>query len=108
MKNNLNFEDSLKRLDEITGKLEEGNISLDQSLALFEEGIKLSRFCEKKLTETERKIEVLTTAELDTYKDDTDTEGTPDISAAQDGQGNGKKKKKQAAEAEPADENYLF
>jgi exodeoxyribonuclease VII small subunit len=42
------------------GKLEEGNVPLDESLKLFEEGIKLSRFCGNKLEEIERKIEVLT------------------------------------------------
>jgi exodeoxyribonuclease VII small subunit len=54
-----NFESALKRLEEIVQKLEEGNLSLDDSLKLFEEGIQLSRFCTKKLSEAEKKVEKL-------------------------------------------------
>lgn len=53
------FEDALKRLEEIVGKLEDGELALDESLRIFEEGIKLSRFCSGKLEEAERKIEIL-------------------------------------------------
>ena len=48
------FETSLKRLEEIVKKLENGELSLDSALQLFEEGIKLSRFCHTKLEEAER------------------------------------------------------
>jgi len=54
-----NFEDALKRLEEIVEKLEEGDLSLDESLKLFEEGIEISRFCTKKLSEAEKKVEKL-------------------------------------------------
>lgn len=53
------FEDALERLEEIVGKLEEGELALDESLKVFEEGIKLSRFCSGKLEEAEKKIEIL-------------------------------------------------
>ncbi|MFH1259350.1 MAG: exodeoxyribonuclease VII small subunit [Elusimicrobiota bacterium] len=53
------FEKSLLRLDEIAEKLEEGNVSLDESLTLFEEGIKLTRFCNQKLEEAKKKVEIL-------------------------------------------------
>jgi len=56
----LKFEQALKRLEEIVEELEKGNLSLDESLKRYEEGIKLSRFCTKKLEETERKVELLT------------------------------------------------
>lgn len=56
----LKFEEALKRLEKIVEDLEEGNLSLDESLKRYEEGIKLSRFCTNKLEEVERKIEVLT------------------------------------------------
>ncbi|HUU50547.1 MAG TPA: exodeoxyribonuclease VII small subunit [Nitrospinota bacterium] len=56
----IKFENALKRLEEIVGKLEEGNLDLDQSLKLFEEGIKLSKICNKKLKDAEKKIEILT------------------------------------------------
>jgi len=56
----IKFENALKRLEEIVGKLEEGNLDLDQSLELFEEGMKLSKICNKKLKDAEKKIEILT------------------------------------------------
>jgi exodeoxyribonuclease VII small subunit len=53
------FEAALARLAEIVQELEKGDIPLEQSLKLFEEGIKLSRICNKRLEEAERKVEVL-------------------------------------------------
>lgn len=53
------FEDALSRLEEIVQKMEAGDLSLDESLKAFEEGIKLVRLCSKKLEETERRIELL-------------------------------------------------
>ena len=54
------FEDALTRLETIVTQLEEGEVSLDNSLKMFEEGIELSRLCAKKLEEAEKKIEILT------------------------------------------------
>lgn len=54
-----NFEEALERLEQIVQKLEEGDLSLDESLKLFEEGIEISRFCTKKLSEAEKKVEKL-------------------------------------------------
>ena len=54
------FEEAMKRLEEIVQKLEEGNLTLEKSLELFEEGVKLSRFCTKKLEEAHTKIDLLT------------------------------------------------
>ena len=56
----LKFEDGLKRLEEIVAKLESGNLSLDDSLKLFEEGVKLVRFCNERLAEAQQKVELLT------------------------------------------------
>jgi exodeoxyribonuclease VII small subunit len=53
------FETALKKLEEIVKKLENGELSLDSALQLFEEGIKLSRFCHTKLEEAERRVEIL-------------------------------------------------
>jgi exodeoxyribonuclease VII small subunit len=53
------FETALKKLEEIVKKLETGELSLESALALFEEGIKLSRFCHTKLEEAERRVEIL-------------------------------------------------
>ena len=53
------FETSLARLEEIVQELEQGDLSLEKSLKLFEEGIKLSRICNRRLEEAERKVEIL-------------------------------------------------
>lgn len=53
------FETALARLEEIVQKLETGDLPLEQSLKLFEEGVKLSRQCNRQLDEAERKVEVL-------------------------------------------------
>ena len=54
-----NFEVALKRLEEIVKKLESGDLALDSALELFEEGIKLSRFCHTTLGQAERRVEIL-------------------------------------------------
>lgn len=53
------FENAVKRLEEIVGQLEDGEIPLENSLTLFEEGVKLSRFCRSKLDEAEKRISLL-------------------------------------------------
>jgi exodeoxyribonuclease VII small subunit len=53
------FEEALQKLESIVKKLEDGNLSLEESLKAFEEGVRLSRFCSKKLDEAEKKVEVL-------------------------------------------------
>jgi exodeoxyribonuclease VII small subunit len=53
------FETALKRLEEIVRKLEGGDLSLEDSLKAFEEGVKQAAFCSKKLNEAEKRVEVL-------------------------------------------------
>jgi exodeoxyribonuclease VII small subunit len=55
----LKFEDCLARLEQIVGLLEAGNLSLEESLKVFEEGIGLSRHCARYLADAERRIEIL-------------------------------------------------
>lgn len=55
----LDFEQAIKRLEGIVGSLEEGNLTLADSLKIFEEGIKLSRLCTRKLDDAEKKVEIL-------------------------------------------------
>jgi exodeoxyribonuclease VII small subunit len=55
----IKFEDALSRLEMIVNDLEKGGLTLEESLKKFEEGIKLSDYCVKKLEEVEKKIEVL-------------------------------------------------
>jgi exodeoxyribonuclease VII small subunit len=54
-----NFEKALARLENIVAELEKGELALEEALKLFEEGIKISRFCSSKLDEAERKVEIL-------------------------------------------------
>ena len=54
------FENAMKQLENIVHELESGNLSLDDSIKKFEEGIKLSKFCSAKLDETEKRITTLT------------------------------------------------
>lgn len=53
------FEDSLKELAEIVEQLEQGDISLEESLKSFEQGVKLTRTCQKALQEDEQKVQIL-------------------------------------------------
>jgi exodeoxyribonuclease VII small subunit len=54
-----NFESSLAALEKIVRDLERGELPLEKSLELFERGVKLSRECQERLQEAERRIEVL-------------------------------------------------
>ena len=53
------FENALSQLESIVARLEDGDLPLEESLKLFEEGIKRSRFCNQKLNEAQKKVEVL-------------------------------------------------
>lgn len=53
------FEKSLEELEQIVTKLEDGDLPLEDSLELFEKGIKLSRECRDRLSKAERRIEIL-------------------------------------------------
>ena len=56
---NQNFEASLAALEKIVRELERGEMPLEKSLELFERGVRLSRECQERLQEAERRIEVL-------------------------------------------------
>lgn len=55
----LTFEAALARLEQVVADLEGGQLALEQSIARFEEGMKLSQFCAQQLDAIERRIEVL-------------------------------------------------
>ncbi len=55
----LKFEDALARLETIVTELERGDLPLNDSLKMFEEGIKLSKACLKMLDDAERKVEIM-------------------------------------------------
>lgn len=58
-KDSLDFETTLGRLDEITASMEKENVSLEEALALYEEGIRLVRVASERLEDAQRRIKVL-------------------------------------------------
>ena len=70
------FESSLEALEKIVQQLETGDLALEKSLELFEQGIKLSRQCQERLNQAERRIEVLLR----------DNQGRPVVSPFEDAQ----------------------
>jgi exodeoxyribonuclease VII small subunit len=56
----IKFEDALQRLEQIVDQLEAGDLPLEDSLKVFEEGVALARRCAKYLEEAEKRIELLT------------------------------------------------
>lgn len=56
---NTSFEDKMKKLEEIANELEKGELNLDDSVAKFEEGMKLSKECSEMLEKAEKKITML-------------------------------------------------
>lgn len=53
------FEEALEELEKVVEQIESGELSLEDSLAAFEEGVRLVKYCNQKLTEVEKKIELL-------------------------------------------------
>lgn len=58
-KEELSFEELMKRLEEVTNKLEKEELNLDESVALFEEGMNLSKKCNETLENAEKRIAIL-------------------------------------------------
>ena len=75
----LKFEDCLARLEQIVGRLETGNLPLEESLKIFEEGVALARRCAKYLEDAEQRIEILT-------KDESGALGAKPFSADPEGE----------------------
>lgn len=73
--NDMSFEDALRELEQVVGKLERGEVPLDESIALYERGAALKKRCEAKLKEAEEKVAKLTL----------DGDGTPTGTAPLDG-----------------------
>lgn len=59
MSENMKFEDAVRRLGEVVKALESGDVPLDESIALFEEGMKLSKQCAELLEQAEQKVRFL-------------------------------------------------
>lgn len=67
METEKSFESSLRELEEIVEQLEAGDLPLEESLELFERGVRLSRECQKRLDAAERRVEVLLKDQDGTY-----------------------------------------
>jgi exodeoxyribonuclease VII small subunit len=59
MPGEIDFETALKQLEQIVEQLEAGDLPLERSLELFEQGVRLSRDCQRRLDEAERRVEIL-------------------------------------------------
>jgi exodeoxyribonuclease VII small subunit len=75
----IKFEDALKKLEKIVGDLENGELSLDDSLKKYEEGVKLAQILNKKLESAQKKIETLVKKsdgqfDLEPFEDESETE----------------------------------
>lgn len=75
----VNFENSLRSLEKLVNQLEQGDLSLEESLKAFETGIKLTRECNSKLDEAEQKISLLTGQGDDLKLTDFQDDGSEDI-----------------------------
>ena len=78
------FESSLEALEQIVRQLEEGDLPLEKSLELFEQGIRLSRECQERLGQAERRIEILLRDNqgrptVSEFAAEQDREGVPDL-----------------------------
>ena len=65
-KNDFNFEEKLRELEQLVTRMEDGNLGLEESLEAFENGVKLVKECQQALEAAEQKVKVLTSAEGDT------------------------------------------
>ncbi|MDF2520620.1 MAG: exodeoxyribonuclease small subunit [Clostridia bacterium] len=69
MNKNMTFEQALERLEEIVSKLESGNVSLDESIEIYQEGIMLSKQCSGMLQEAEGKVMAIVNKEQDVLEE---------------------------------------
>ena len=80
------FEQALKKLEQIVEHLESGDLGLEEALKQYEEGVRLADFCSKRLTEAEKRVEVLMKTDLGKFK-------TTPFEEKEDGKGRKKKEK---------------
>ena len=65
-----NFEENLKKLEEIVDKLESGDVGLEKSVQLYEEGMKIKKLCDKKLKDIEMQIKKIKIEDNKVVKED--------------------------------------
>lgn len=81
-KDETNFEDSMKRLEEIVARLENPELGLEEGMALYKEGVQCSRFCREKLEKAQHELEIWQNgaampANIKDYGDDKDSYEVP-------------------------------
>jgi len=74
-KNYKDFEAAVTRLEEITELLESGEIKLEEAIKLYTEGLEIAVFCDKKLSEAEKKVKIITEKNGIVSEDEFDTDG---------------------------------
>jgi exodeoxyribonuclease VII small subunit len=74
----LNFEASIKELETLVNKMEEGNLNLEDSLKYFERGVTLTRQCQQALADAEQKVKILLEKEGKTGLQDFEPEDPPE------------------------------
>ena len=70
MSKEINFEETIKKLEVITNELEKGDLNLDESVEKFEEGMKLSKICNEILEDAEKRISILIKKDETTCEED--------------------------------------
>ena len=75
----IDFEDALKKLETIVSKLESGNVKLSESINLYKEGLKLSKYCSKVLNDAKQSIEVIKNENYEDNEFDTESEGQNEL-----------------------------
>jgi exodeoxyribonuclease VII small subunit len=101
MSTEMPFEKALARLEKIVEELESGNVSLDEALKHYEEGVKLSRACQEKLTQAEKKIEILSRSLNGSFKKEP---FNPEEAEKGDAETPAKRKSRASASVEPKKE----
>lgn len=69
-KKELSFEEAMEKLEEIVNSLESGDFALEESLKLYEEGVKLVNLCNKKITNVEKSIKILLNSDGEFVEED--------------------------------------
>ncbi len=75
---NMTYEEAIQRLEEVVKQLESGEVPLQKSMELFEEGVALAKFCSQQLDDAEAKVQVLLQKDGENLREAFDIEGDDD------------------------------
>ena len=108
MTEEIKFEKALERLEKIVEDLENGNIPLEDALKKYEEGVRLSAVCQKRLSQAEKKIEILTKSLDGSLKKEPFDLEENEMSPKGEAKEPRKQKKSATKDADVTDEDLLF